>query len=230
MRDFTVIIPTLNEERNIGKLVTRLVRLYPQIRIIVADDGSTDATQRIVSKIAQANPLVKLLDRSRESVHGLTASVIDAVKQTETRHITIMDGDFQHPPERIRAFAKLLHEGKHVAVGTRAKISVPWAAHRKCMSKFATHVCRLRLKITGAATLDPLSGFFATRRDLFVKYVRKAPNRFEPRGYKVLFDFLKQLPSNTPLAEVPFNFDTRKQGSSKMNSRHIFYFLRGLLK
>lgn len=40
--DTTVVIPTLNEESNIKKLITILLKEYPGINIIVSDDGSRD--------------------------------------------------------------------------------------------------------------------------------------------------------------------------------------------
>ena len=46
----TVVIPTLNEEKNIEKELKLIETLYPGIHVIVADDGSKDKTQEIVKK------------------------------------------------------------------------------------------------------------------------------------------------------------------------------------
>jgi glycosyltransferase involved in cell wall biosynthesis len=47
----SIIVPTLNEENNIGKCLDSLLKLeYPNTEIIVVDGGSTDKTSREVSK------------------------------------------------------------------------------------------------------------------------------------------------------------------------------------
>ena len=45
----TVILPTYNEEANIGRMVDTLRAMYPDFRVLVMDDNSKDSTQSIVS-------------------------------------------------------------------------------------------------------------------------------------------------------------------------------------
>ena len=59
--DTSVVVPTLNEEKNITELIG-LISKFGGIRIIVADDGSKVRTQAI----AKGKKGVKLIDRSRE--------------------------------------------------------------------------------------------------------------------------------------------------------------------
>jgi glycosyltransferase involved in cell wall biosynthesis len=88
--DTTVVIPTLNEEKNIYELLSSLFDNYHGISIIVADDGSSDNTKRLVRATKSI-----LLDRANKNIHGLTASVIEAVKQINTKYTIVMDGDMQ---------------------------------------------------------------------------------------------------------------------------------------
>ena len=67
--DFTVIIPTLNEEKTIGLLLTKIELIIPDASIIVADDGSRDKTKIIVEGFT-GNLQVRFLDRQNEEVHG----------------------------------------------------------------------------------------------------------------------------------------------------------------
>ena len=76
--DSTIIIPTLNEEKNIGNLINYLKENYPEIKIIVADDGSRDRTQEIA---LENNALV--LDRKNKEIKGITAAVVDALNLVE---------------------------------------------------------------------------------------------------------------------------------------------------
>src|SRR5690606_25690892 len=61
------IIPCLNEAAHIEALIDRLTPSAERLdmRIVVADGGSMDGTQRIVKRIAIRNPRVFLLDNPK---------------------------------------------------------------------------------------------------------------------------------------------------------------------
>jgi dolichol-phosphate mannosyltransferase len=228
--DFTVIIPTFNENENIHDLLNALIELYTGINIIVADDGSTDGTKDKVLEFGSTKKSVILLDRTLRPVHGITASVMDAVTYATTNYIIVMDGDLQHPPEKVKDIANKLSEGYDVVVGTRQKVVVPWPTHRKMISRIASMLACSRLLISGVFAKDVLSGFFGTKRELFAEKASTYSHGFEQRGYKVLFDFLKLLPRKTKVAEVPYEFGLRTKGESKIKMKHVLLFLRSVLK
>ena len=49
----TVVLPTYNEEGNIGKMVSTLREMYPDFHVLVMDDNSKDGTKGIVDAIAE---------------------------------------------------------------------------------------------------------------------------------------------------------------------------------
>ena len=54
--DFTIILPTFNEQKNISKMIRTLSELLPGVHIIVSDDGSTDGTKEdVCSKCFEEN-------------------------------------------------------------------------------------------------------------------------------------------------------------------------------
>ena len=55
----SIIVPALNEERSIGKVITSLPKIYHQL--IIVDNGSTDSTQ----KIAKKNGAIVLSEKNR---------------------------------------------------------------------------------------------------------------------------------------------------------------------
>lgn len=63
-----VVIPCLNEAAHIAALVERLSQSADRLdmKIVVADGGSTDGTQAIVETIAAANPRVSLLHNAKK--------------------------------------------------------------------------------------------------------------------------------------------------------------------
>ena len=214
-RDFTIIIPTLNEAENISELIRIISGSYGGMKVTVADDGSSDGTVEIARRIGRSSRNVKLIDRSKAKVHGITASVIDATMAAKTPYIIVIDGDLQHPPEKIGEIAKKLTEGKDIIIGTRKIVFGGWPLQRRVMSLAATSLARIKL---GRRVADPMSGFFGARREFFVKVSAANDNRFVKEGYKVLFDLLKCAPKAS-IAEVRYNFGERKRGKSKRSSR-----------
>ena len=224
--DITIIIPTFNEEDNILELLKIIEKLYKNIRIIVSDDGSTDKTKKIVRKYSKKNKKIKLLDRSEKAVHGLTASVVDASKQIKTKYIIIMDGDLQHPPEKIKEIVRELRKGNDIVAGVRRKV-FNWSLDRRIISKVATFLGKSRLLLKGAICNDILSGFFGIKTKL-IQDINQ--NKFEMQGYKVLFDILKNIDKNTKIKNIYYDFGMRKRGHSKIGLKQILSFLRALLK
>lgn len=224
--DTTVIVPTLNEGKNIGELIGLLLN-YKGIRVIVADDGSSDKTKAIVDSFSRKNKGVVFLDRRNERVHGLTASVVDAVMAAKTGYVVVIDGDLQHPPEKIGEIVEKLRGGYGIVVGTRRRVISDWPLQRRLMSMIATNLARLRLL---RYIKDPVSGFFGAETATFKRIIEKKGKLFEGRGYKVLFDLLKYAPRGTKIGTVMYDFGLRKGGESKISSGHIRIFFRSLFK
>ncbi len=221
MKDLTVIIPTLNEEKNIAKVIKRLSK---NIKVIVADDGSKDATQEVVKKFKN----VVFLDRSKERVKGLTASIIDAVKIVKTKYVVVIDGDMQHPPEKVDDVYQKL-KSVDVVVATR-KSKVGWSLKRKFISKVAIILAKMRLFGKGVKCKDPVSGFFGIKTRLFKKILKNYEEKFEKPGFKVLFDILKYCQSGVSIGEIYYNFGLRRGGESKIGSKQYLTFVRSLFK
>lgn len=224
MRDFsdlTIIIPTLNEVKNIPKLVKLLTGRYKGVRIIISDDGSEDGTKEAVLRIARGNNRISFLDRGRRRIHGLTESVIDAAMRANTKHIVVMDGDMQHPFQKVGALAKGL-EKFDIVIGVRSRVK-DWGIHRRVISKsvssFAYAVFKLRNK---KVTKDMMSGFFGVRTQLFKSLIRNSRKQFVGRGYKVLLDMLRISDNTIKVGEVDYvTFHDRKAGKSKLNAKAL---------
>ena len=223
--DTTIIIPTFNEKSNISELLNLIEKPYKNISIIISDDGSRDKTQEIVKKHNKKNEKIKLLDRSKENIHGLTASVVDASKTVKTEYIVVMDGDLQHPPEKIKDIVKELRKENDLVAGARRKV-LDWSLDRRIISKGATLLGKSRLLLKGATCNDILSGFFGIKTKL-MQNINK--NKFELQGYKVLFDILKNIDKNTQIKNIYYDFGMRKRGHSKIGLKQIISFLKALL-
>ena len=223
-KEVTVVIPTVNEEKNIEKLVTLLKKTYKGIQIIIVDDGSKDNTQNVAKRAG-----AQVIDRSKKPIHGLCISVIEGVLSTKTKYVIIMDGDMQHPYEKIGEFVEKL---KHcpVVVGTREQVLSDWPFHRRFMSKIAILLGKFRLFLSGVSCKDIVSGFFGMHTDLFKNIIITKYSKYELKGYKVLFDTLKYLPRGTKVYQVKYDFGLRAEGVSKINYKHVLYYFRSLFR
>lgn len=219
--DLTIIIPTINEAGNIGRLLRLVLGRYRGVHVIVSDDGSTDSTRKEVEAISRRyGRRVKFLDR-KARVHGLTASVIDAAVLANTKNIIVMDGDMQHPFEKVGSMHSALNKSD-IVICVRGRVK-DWGLQRRiisaCISCLAYSIFLIRGKPTCS---DMMSGFFGIRSSIIKKMVARHKNRFVPHGYKILLDILKLTDRRTRIAEIRYNtFNARKRGKSKLSGLGI---------
>ncbi|MGC9780211.1 MAG: glycosyltransferase [Candidatus Heimdallarchaeota archaeon] len=225
--DVTVITPTFNEGENIGPLLEVLTEKYQGIKIIVADDGSVDGTREQVREFHEKNPGVQLLDREDEPIHGLTISVLDAIKMADTKYYVVMDCDFQHPPEKVGEIVVRLLEGYHYVAGERDEIP-DWPFTRRLISWGASVIGKFSHWIHRSASCgDVMSGFFGGETDYSRKIIKANPERFRAKGYKVMFELMKHSSKKeTKVGRVGFVFSPRTRGESKISSKHVIEFLK----
>src|SRR5690349_17491181 len=90
-----LVIPTLNEEANIGIVLDRLRAGLDQKNInyelIVADDDSHDGTAEVVARYSVLDPRIKLVIRKGE--RGLAGAVLNGWKHTDANLLGVIDAD-----------------------------------------------------------------------------------------------------------------------------------------
>jgi len=210
-----IVIPVLNEEANIARLVERLDDVLDGIawEAIFVDDDSTDATRAAVAALGARDPRVRLLHRIGR--RGLSSAFIEGAQASLAPCIAAMDGDLQHDEALLPRMFSAVHDGGYeLAIGSRyvggGGIG-DWDRRRAGMSSFATKLSRIVLH---APVTDPMSGFFMIRRDTFERAVR----RLSALGFKILLDILASLPAPPRLIELPYEFRSRTAGESKLDA------------
>ena len=221
MPEISVLIPTLNEGGNIGVLVDALLNepgLAGRIEVIVADDASGDSTVAEVRAREKWAP-VRLLQRSEKP--DLAASVLEAARAARGKFCVVMDADGSHPVETVARLVQPLEQGEaDVVVGSRHVAGgaiAAWPRWRRAVSRAAALLAWPFTRVR-----DPMSGFFATTRK---RLASLAPLE---AGYKVLLEVLIRTRPDPRVLEVPFEFNDRDNGSSKMNARVQWLFVRRL--
>lgn len=191
------------------------------------DDNSPDGTALVIGNImmrGNTKCLVKLITRPEK--RGLSSAVLDGMKQSSGKYIVVMDADLQHPPEVIPRLIQALEEGADLSVGSRrirGGISEGLSPAREVSSLLASLLARLILP-RARSVKDPVSGFFALKRSVICDTLEDR-RRFVPSGYKVLLQILCRT-SVRKVVEVPFIFEARRSGYSKLNSNEVIEYLR----
>jgi dolichol-phosphate mannosyltransferase len=229
--DTTIILPTLNEQRNISTVLGDIISHYKDCPIIVADDGSQDGTKEEVLSVGYKN--LTFLDRSKGKIHGLTASVLDASELVKTKYFVVMDADGQHPYEKVEEIVNMLRLEGGLVIASRVGVEKKWPFLRKVLSYAGTLLGKTSLLLRGKTHLsyDILGGFFGCELKTWNDCIsnRSGRKRFRPKGYKVLFDFLKSTPNNLKIEEVYYKFATRSAEVSKINLNVYLEFIKSCL-
>ncbi len=219
----SIIIPTYNEAENIEILIKKLVNVLESINvgfeILVVDDNSPDGTCSIVKQISRRDPRIKCILRINEK--GLASAVVEGLRQAKGSYIVVMDADLQHPPEVVPRLLKTIDEGADLAVASRYAEGggvEGWSKTRLIMSRVGTILVSLLID-EASKTTDPLSGFFAVRRDKIII------DSLKPKGFKILLEILVRH-KNLRVVDVPYVFSTRYRGMSKLDAGVITDFLR----
>lgn len=230
-KDTTIVLPTYNEAKNIGKLASALLDKYPGINVLVVDDGSQDGTLTVVKKIGRLYKNVRSFDRATaKRPRGLTNSIIDGINLSGTKYAIAMDADFQHPVEIVSKIHEALERKNKLVVAVRAKVP-GWALHRKIISKTLIYVAYAVLVIRGKERAkDIFSGYFGVERKFFVDIVSSHKKSFVGEGYKVLFDLLKCIKRGSiKMSEVPYTFNVRIAGVSKASSKQVIALFKSFV-
>jgi len=170
-RRIGVVVPALNEERFIATVITGIPKYVDHIYII--DDGSTDDTYEIVSKLATGDPeRVKVIKNERNC--GVGKSVVAGYKSCLSDNIDIavvMAGDNQMNPDKIPRLLDPIVEGKaDYSSGDRLsdiehiKGMSPWRQLGNRILKWLTQIAAWNFNIS-----DPQNGYNAITSEMLTR-------------------------------------------------------------
>lgn len=220
MKDI-ILLPTYNERENVSIIIPEILRLMPQIFVLVIDDNSPDGTAQSVRALMNQQPRVSLLLRHKKT--GLGDAYVEAMRQViqdkEIRFVITMDADGSHAPQSLN---DLLAYGSEydLIIGSRYVRGggiASWEIWRKLLSRFGNTYARL---LAGLPIHDCTSGFMCIRREILAK-VRL--DEISSVGYSFLIELKFHLINilHSRVKEVPIIFQSRQEGESKISNQII---------
>lgn len=208
---------TYNERRNIAELIPQLTTLVPTATVLVIDDNSPDGTGKLADELAASDRRVRVLHRpARLGLGTATTAAFDHAVRENFTWLVNLDADFSHNPKYI---PQLLAAMEHcdVAIASRYVPGggvIGWTARRRLMSFLINAWARLLL---GLKTHDN-SGSFRCYRVALLAQVDWSKS--QATGYAIQEEILfRCAQAGARMQEVPFHFEDRRYGNTKINLR-----------
>jgi dolichol-phosphate mannosyltransferase len=219
----SLIIPTYNEYENLVPLLdsVREVMSGREFEIVVVDDDSPDRTWQLAESYAAAHREVRVIRRM--NARGLSSAVVEGFENANGCLLAVMDGDHSHDPTLLPRLVDAVLQGADLAAGSRRVAgggAAKWPWHRKRTSDAATWLARFWLHVP---LLDPMSGYFVVRREVF----ESVRGSLLKRGYKILLEIVCRA-GDLKIVELPYIFRDRHQGISKLNAGVAREFIQSL--
>lgn len=139
----SIVISVYNEEQVLAAFHDNLYKTLKnevfEYELIFVNDGSTDESDVIISKLQQINPKIKSIKFSRNFGHE--AAMIAGIDYATGDAIICMDSDLQHPPSEIKRMVEQYHAGFEIVTMARdnKNISVSSYLFYKLINKISPY-------------------------------------------------------------------------------------------
>lgn len=211
-----VIMPTYNEAASIELTLRPLLENYPELDVLVVDDGSPDGTGSIVKGLMSHFQQVELIERSGKQ--GLGSAYLMGFEYGQINGyelIVEMDADGSHRQEDL---AKIISAAKDsdLVIGSRwipGGAVENWSPLRKAISRFGNWFAS---RMLSSEVRDLTAGFRAYNSKLLAKLPLE---RVQAQGYgfQIEMTWRSEL-AGASITEVPILFVERTWGVSKMST------------
>ena len=206
------ILPVYNEadklERNVNKLKHFLDSLGIDYEIIIAEDGSTDGSDRIAERLARDRRIIHI---HSDKKLGKGGSLKNASSYVRGEYVIYMDADLATDLKHVKDVIKFLKE-YDVVIGSRylKRSKISRTLKRFLLSKIYHFFVRLFFPSLGLT--DTECGFKGFKKEVFVNLNRKVRNS----GWSWDLEFLvKSRKMGLKIKEIPVCWREGKE--TKMN-------------
>ena len=217
-KDISIVISLYNEEESLPELVSWIEAVMTRegysYEILMIDDGSRDASWKIVKELAAKNSSIRGISFRRN--YGKSAALYEGFKAAEGRVVITMDADLQDSPEEIPELYRMVVEEGYDIVSGWKKQRFDNKFTKNLPSKLYNATARW---VTGIRLHDMNCGLKAYRNEV-VKNIEV---------YGEMHRYIPYLAKNAgfdKITEKPVQHQKRKYGVSKFGLER---FVNGLL-
>jgi glycosyltransferase involved in cell wall biosynthesis len=245
--DLTIILPTLNEGRNLAFLIPDIFKSLEDSKftfhILVIDDNSTDNTLEVINNLSQNYDNLSLYVRNTH--RSLPLSIWDGVNMANSKYVMWLDADGSMDGNAVSILLKQFEKSTDKAIiGSRFVQGGGYKGVQRSSEKNFLKVLlnvknskdsvagmvasiifnKILYYIFNSEVKDVTSGFIVLKKD----YVNKAV--FQNIEYGEYFIYLVKdlLKTNIEIIEVGYVCLTRNYGESKTASSIIQLIKRGI--
>lgn len=217
-KDLSIVISLYNEEESLPELVSWIEAVMSReeysYEILMVDDGSRDASWKIVRELAADNESIRGISFRRN--YGKSAALYHGFKAAEGKVVITMDADLQDSPEEIPELYRMVVEEGYDIVSGWKKQRFDNKFTKNLPSKLYNATARW---VTGIRLHDMNCGLKAYRNEV-VKNIEV---------YGEMHRYIPYLAKNAgfdKITEKPVQHQKRKYGVSKFGLER---FVNGLL-
>ncbi|RLI79007.1 glycosyltransferase family 2 protein [Archaeoglobales archaeon] len=220
----SVVLPAYNEAKRIENAIKKTEETLKEIgcdyEIIVAEDGSTDGTDKIVQKLV--NDRIKHLHSDERLGRG--KALMNAFEKANGDVVVYIDVDLATDIKHLKELINTIQIGYDVATGSRLlrESKAKRSFERELYSKVYNFLVRLFLK---SKIRDHQCGFKAFRRDVVLELGKKAKDNHWFWDTEILV--LAQR-SGYKVKEIPVEW--REGEDTKVKRSDVLYMFSSILK
>jgi glycosyltransferase involved in cell wall biosynthesis len=216
------IVPALNEELALPRVIDELRVFDPGLDVVVVDDGSVDRTAAVAAALGAR--VLRLPFNL-----GIGGAVQTGFRYAFEHGYDLavrVDGDGQHDPAQlVRVLEPVLRGEADIAVGSRFAVGGEGYRSSRTRRVGIRLLAWVVSRIVGQRVTDTTSGFQALNRQGIALFARDYPHDY-PEVEATVMVFRHRL----RLVEVPVTMRERGGGRSSITAvRSIYYMLKVLL-
>ena len=216
--DISIVIPLLNEAESLPELHKWIQQVMEQEKfsyeIIFVDDGSTDNSWEVISRLRQNHPEIRAIRFQRN--YGKSPALHTAFRKTRGDVVITMDADLQDSPDEIPELYNMIRSGGYDLVSGWKKRRHDGMLTKNLPSKLYNATART---ITGVKLHDMNCGLKAYRKEVIKSIeVYGEMHRYIP--------YLSKTAGFGRIGEKVVQHQARKYGKSKFG---LSRFINGYL-
>jgi glycosyltransferase involved in cell wall biosynthesis len=209
----SIVVPAYNESKSLPILLEQTLAVLqdidcPSWEIILVDDGSTDGTREIMTRLAREQRGVKAVLFRRN--FGKSAAMMAGFHETVGDIVITMDADLQDDPDEIPQFIQMIESGYDLVSGWKRKRNDP--LEKRLPSLFFNWVVR---KVSRVELHDNNCGFKAYRRWCI--------NELSLHGNQHRFVAAILAWDGARIGEIPVRHHERRFGETKYGIARYFH-------